>query len=51
MRTLALALAVLALPATMSQAAPVADGMVLIPGGTFNMGSPASERQRQADET
>ncbi len=51
MRKLALALAVLALPATMSQAAPVADGMVLIPGGTFTMGSPDSERQRQADET
>ena len=51
MRKLALALAVLALQATVIQAAPVADGLVLIPGGTFTMGSPASERQRQADET
>lgn len=51
MRTLALALGVLALQATVSQAAPIEDGMVLIPGGTFTMGSPVSERQRQADET
>ena len=51
MRKLALALVVQALQATVSQAAPVADGMVLIPGGTFTMGSPESERQRQADET
>ena len=51
MRTLALALGVLALQATVSQAAPIEDGLVLIPGGTFTMGSPESERQRQADET
>ena len=51
MRKLALALAVLALPATVSQAAQIEEGMVLIPGGTFTMGSPVSERQRQADET
>ena len=51
MRTLALALGVLALQATVSQAAPTEDGLVLIPGGTFTMGSTASERQRQADET
>ena len=27
------------------------DGLVLLQGGSFTMGSPASERQRQADET
>ena len=51
MCTLALALGVLVLQATVSQATPVEDGLVLIPGGTFTMGSPVSERQRQADET
>ena len=37
MRKLALALAVLALPATVSQAAQIEEGMVLIPGGPFTM--------------
>lgn len=51
MRQLALALGLLALQAGASQAVQVDDGLVLIAGGTFTMGSPASERQRQADET
>lgn len=33
-----------------SDAASVRDGLVLIPGGTFTMGSPAGERQRHEDE-
>ena len=32
-------------------AAEVNDGLVLLPGGTVTIGSPDSERQRQADET
>lgn len=32
-------------------AAEVNDGFVLLPGGTVTIGSPDSERQRQADET
>lgn len=28
----------------------IADGLILISGGTFSMGSPSSERQRQEDE-
>lgn len=29
----------------------LADGLILLPGGTFSMGSPSDERQRQEDET
>lgn len=29
----------------------ISDGLVLLPGGTFAMGSPSGERQRQEDET
>ena len=32
-------------------AGPVEDSFILLPGGTFLMGSPDTERQRQADET
>lgn len=28
----------------------ISDGLILIPGGTFSMGSPSGERQRQEDE-
>ena len=34
-----------------AQAAEVADGFVLLQGGTFTMGSPEREHQRQVDET
>ena len=43
-----------ALAAQLSVAAAAAelnDGLVLLPGGTVTIGSPDSERQRQADET
>ena len=33
-----------------SEARAVADSLILIPGGTFSMGSPDGERQRQRDE-
>ncbi len=29
----------------------IPDGLILIPGGSFLMGSPETERMRQADET
>lgn len=29
----------------------ISDGFIMLPGGTFSMGSPDSERQRQEDET
>ena len=38
-----------ALPAASAEGA-VQDGLILIPGGTFLMGSPEGERQRQSDE-
>lgn len=47
---LLLAVSALALPETIAQAAP-SDGMVLVKGGTFTMGSPKSERLRGEDET
>ena len=39
-----------ALPAVYAESA-VSDGMILLPGGTFLMGSPETERMRQQDET
>ena len=39
-----------ALPAVHAENA-VSDGMILLPGGTFLMGSPETERMRQQDET
>lgn len=38
----------LGVPAATAEAAD--DGLLLIPGGTYTMGSPADERQRQEDE-
>ena len=29
----------------------ISDGLILIPGGMFLMGSPETERMRQSDET
>lgn len=43
--------AVMAAQLSVAGAAEVNDGLVLLPGGTVTIGSPDSERQRQADET
>ena len=39
------------IPGSASYAAPANDGMVLVKGGTFRMGSPESEAWRVKDET
>ena len=46
---LVLALVLSVLPAVHAENA-VSDGMILLPGGTFLMGSPKTERMRQQDE-
>lgn len=43
--------AVMAAQLSVAAAAELNDGLVLLPGGTVTIGSPDSERQRQADET
>lgn len=43
--------AVMAAQLSVAGAAELNDGLVLLPGGTVTIGSPDSERQRQADET
>lgn len=43
--------AAMAAQLSVAAAAEVNDGLVLLPGGTVTIGSPDSERQRQADET
>ena len=43
--------AVIAAQLSVAAAAELNDGLVLLPGGTVTIGSPDSERQRQADET
>ena len=42
--------AVMAAQLSVAAAAELNDGLVLLPGGTVTIGSPDSERQRQADE-
>ena len=46
---LVLSLVLSVLPAVHAENA-VSDGMILLPGGTFLMGSPETERMRQQDE-
>ena len=48
---LKLCAAAVGLLASAAEAAPaIDDGFVFVPGGVFQMGSPDSERQRNADE-
>ena len=51
LRPLLLALFLAAAPQPSAEAAQTDDGFILLPGGTFTMGSPTGERQRQDDET